>query len=147
MVKYAPYYKRILSSVIDIALFYSSLVIIYLLYPESYDLRVNIVVLFLICIFYHFFFYKSKNQTFGEKYLGIKVIFLEEVQNKNFYYFIKALIISIVYFPFLAFKEGSISFILGSVLLQLYPKIREKKMLLWDLLSKTVVIDEKTPSI
>lgn len=53
--------------------------------------------------------------------------------------------ISSVYFP-LVFKESSISFILGSLLLQFYPKVRVKKKLIWDLVSNTVVIDERKTS-
>lgn len=145
MLIYAPYYKRILSSLIDIIIFYCGLAYIYFFYPESFNLRVNSGAILLICICYHFYIYKTSNRTFGEHYLGLKTIFTKKVNHKNFLIFIRAVVISSVYFP-LVFKEVSISFILGTLLLQFLPEIRAKKILIWDFFSNTVVIDEKKSS-
>lgn len=145
--KYAAYYKRFLSSLIDIIFLYFMWVGAYYLYPQHYEFGFNVTLLFLVSILYHFAFYKYKGRTWGEKYLGLKLVFTREVQSKNFYYLVKAVIMSIVYCPFFSFREGSISFIIGSVILQFYPKIREKKILFWDFISKTAVIDERTSSV
>lgn len=145
--KYAAYYKRILSSLIDIAILYTGLLGVYYFYPQDYEFGFTITVLFLCSIFYHFMLYRNKGQTFGEKYLGLKLIFTREVKSKDFYYLVKAFVLSIVYFPFFSMREGSIAFILGTLIIQFYPKIRKRKMLIWDLFSKTAVIDKRASSI
>jgi uncharacterized RDD family membrane protein YckC len=145
--KYAAYYKRILSSLIDLAFLYAGLVGIYYFYPQDFEFRFTITVFFFFSILYHFMLYRNKSQTFGEKYLGLKLVFTREVKNKDFYYLVKAFILSTVYFPFFSMREGSIAFILGTLIIQLYSKIRKKKILIWDLFSKTAVIDERASSI
>jgi hypothetical protein len=143
-IKNASYFKRILSSLIDASILYSCLIGAYYFYPQHYEFWLNVIIIFLISIFYHFMLYKNQGKTFGEKYLGLKLIFTQEVYSKNLYYFIKAVIMSIVYVLFLLFWVGTVTFVIGSVLLQFEPRNRSQKILLWDLLSKTAVIDLKS---
>ena len=141
--KYASYNKRILSSLIDLAILYSALVVIYYFYPDHYNFGLDITVFFLCSISYHFMFYKNQGHTVGEKTLKLKVVFTSKVKNKNLYYLIKAFVISTVYFPFFSMRSGAAAFIVGTIILQFYPKIREKKILIWDLFSKTAVVEEE----
>lgn len=94
MPNYAPFYKRILSSLIDITILYACLAGIYFFYPDSFNLRVNSVALFLVSIFYHFMFYNKVNHTFGEKYLGLKLILTKKVNHKKIWILIRAIMIS-----------------------------------------------------
>lgn len=71
MPNYASFYKRILSSLIDVTILYPCLAGIYFLYPDSFNLRANSVALFLVSILYHFMFDNKVSHTFGEKYLGL----------------------------------------------------------------------------
>jgi TRAP-type C4-dicarboxylate transport system permease small subunit len=141
--KNAPYYKRVLSLIIDAVFLYAIIAIIYYFYPQYYDFWFDISYLFLASIFLHYILYKKQGQTFGEKCIGIKLKFTQKVESKNINYLIKAFVMSIVYIPFFFYGMGTIIFIIGSLLIQLKPKIRSQKILLWDLLSQTVVIDLK----
>jgi hypothetical protein len=141
--KYAAYYKRVISSFIDVLILYFPCIILYYFYHM--DIGFIFKASFAIGIFYHFMFYKECNQTFGEMCLKLKLIFTSEVKHKNYYYLSKAFFLSSVYFPFSfpAAKEFSVFCILVSIVSQIYPTIRTKKLLIWDVGSKTAVIEDE----
>ena len=147
--KYAPYYKRILSMIIDAGFYYCVMLAEYYIYPQDYEFRFNVIVLYVISIIINFMLYRNQGRSWGESVLRLKLIFTTDVDKdkKNFYLLLKAFILSSVYLPFYAMRGGAIGFILASVIMQFYPKIREKKLLFWDLASKTAVIDTRTSSI
>jgi RDD family. len=147
--KYAAYYKRIISSIIDLLILYASLLAIYcflyFFYPWYCDLGFVLKITFFFGIFYHVILYKNEGKTYGERFLGLKLIFIKDTEYQIFYYLGRGFLLSLIYFPF-AFptREVAITFIIGSILLQLSPKARAKKMLLWDLMSNAVVVEESS---
>jgi hypothetical protein len=134
--------------IIDAAIIYIIWLGEYYLYPQHYEFGFNIFALFILSIFINLLLYKNQGRSWGESILRLKLIFTTEVDKdvKNFYLLLKAFILSSVYLPFYAMRAGAIGFILASVIMQLYPKVREKKILFWDLASKTAVIDLKASS-
>ncbi len=138
---YASYSKRILSSLIDVTLVYIPCIIaIYF-----YEINVGFVLKasFLVNIILHWLSYQAQQCSIGEKIIGLKMIFVKEVKYKNKEYLMKAFLLSIVYLPlsFPVALEGSIATIGFSILYQLSPQIRQKRLMAWDLASNTAVIE------
>lgn len=142
--RYAPFYKRVLASLIDLGLIYLTHSILSLLIKSQIS---NIFLLtFGLTIFYQSIFYISNGQTLGEKYLGLRVIIESEKINKKAAYFYRAVLKTVVFVPFgLSYVSliGAILLVINSLLIQIDKKIRQKKLLIWDLGFKMAVIERE----
>lgn len=153
--KYAPYSKQIISTLIDMIIVYTSFLII-----RFFNADLNRpIVLIGIASFYetlcHYYFQK----TVGEKLLGLRIIFNKKIikeTNKIIRYGIRAWVRSVMLFSFYIF---SIIHVMGFFLLLLYltvPLYRERRNLVWDVVAvdvsiiecsgKTLCKDEETAS-
>jgi|SRR5690554_4215772 uncharacterized RDD family membrane protein YckC len=142
--RYAPFYKRFLASLVDLSVIYFSHGILsFLIESQMNDI---FPLTFGLAIFYQSIFYVSNGQTLGEKYLGLRVIIESEKINKKTAYFYRAVLKTIVFVPFgLSYVSliGAILLVINSLLIQIDEKIRQKKLLVWDVAFRMAVIEKE----
>jgi len=148
--KYAPYYKKMLSGIIDSSIIYLSAYLIMKYLPaemrNEFYYKYIIHGLFISCLIYQYISYKNMGRTLGEHYLKIKPVFEIDAQNKKRKLFYRAFVKSIVFVPLGMMYISIIVFLL--IVLFLIPLLIEKtyrlkKILPWDLISGMVVIEDK----
>ena len=133
MMNYVSLPKRLISLVIDYLIVNTFVIPIHWVFGIEFGNVYKIV--FLISVIYHMVFLKKYQQTIGQKIIKAKVIFTKNVKNILLHYFQRSFFLSVLLVP-LSFPDitvhGSVLLVLVSILIQIIPKVRERKQLLWD---------------
>lgn len=140
----APFWKRILSGIVDFTIIWGFYFTFYILTRNEMSyLR---FMTFIFCQVYFFIFYSKLNQTIGDMIFKIKSIFIEDnITSKNKYFFIRSLYKSALFVPlfnlFYLFIFYGIT-IIANIQLMKNPTMKKNKILVWDILSEMVVVEE-----
>ena len=142
--EYASYTKRIFSMIIDIIIIY---LFILPLYGYNYEMATIFKIIFVWSVIYQTHFHSRLKQTIGEKYVGLKVIFKGKSRYRMVSYLYRAYMRSVVLVP-MAFpsvsKSGIVMTIISLVVIRLTPKFKNEKVMVWDIASNTVVVEERS---
>lgn len=141
----APYWKRFLSSIIDISIIYGFYVVMYLLTGNKFPYLRPMT--FVFSVVYLFLFYSKMNQTIGNMILRIKVVFIEDNKvNTTKSFFLRSLFKSLFFVPifnlfYLISFYGTI--IIVSIIFIRNPIVNKNKLFVWDILSEMIVVEDK----
>ena len=143
--KYASYGKRALSTIIDMIIIYLFILPLYYIVPYhynySYELPTIFKIIYVWSIAYQTYFHVRINQTIGERYLGLKVLFDGASKHKMVMYLFRAFMKSIVLVP-MAFpsisNSGIVMTIVAFIYFQFNPNFKHKKVMVWDIASDCV---------
>lgn len=140
----APYWKRILSGIFDISIIYGFYFIISFLTRNEFP-HVRFMTLVFSQI-YFFIFYLQLNQTIGNMIMKTKVVFIEvNKKNKNKCYLLRSVYKSLLFVPlfnlFYLITFYGITLISTLKLLK-NPTVKKNKIMLWDILSKMIVVEK-----
>lgn len=150
--KYAAFWRRLLSAIIDLIIIYSVFFFIKFISIPSLTTEIALsfnkyiyAITFIDSIIILFIFYVKFGRTIGDYCLKIKPIFEGNVKNKNFELFKRAVFKSAIFVPSggaLASLICVIILIVFSILLFISPNYRKKKILAWDFGSRMVVVED-----
>jgi hypothetical protein len=140
----APWWKRILSGLIDVGVIYGVYWFFGLIYGSSF-IYLKIIP-FIFGIYYFFVFYYKINGTIGDMVLKIKIIFLNKKSNKKILCFIRGLyLILLIGLPLInifGFWFLCAITIIGTIVFNRKDVVKKNKLLIWDVLSQMVVVEE-----
>lgn len=143
--KVAPYWKRFLSTIIDVAIIYGFYWIVIFSRPHLIPYVHFMTFVFAILYLYMFYSKMTDSRTIGAMIMKIKPFIIEEISDKNKVYFYMAILKASLFVPSLS--KISILLYAGTIiaslmLLKKNEAFRKNNVLLWDYMSKTIVVED-----
>ncbi len=148
--RYASLAKRFIAFLIDGSILYLNVFFIlkfgfnFEFYSKIITPSIFYIILwYLFLIYFIFFNMVLKGQTYGYKLMNIKLVSLTGYEPKIWQYVLRAIFISVIAVPILnkLVLLIAITWLLCSIALLLSVPTKERKQTLWDLATKTFVIE------
>ena len=142
----APYWKRFFSIIIDIAIIYGFYWLIVIGTRNQVSYVRFMTYGFGIMYLYMFYSKMPDSRTIGYMIMKIKSLEIEKIPNKNKIYCWKAIYVATLFVPILSWMSILFYVVTLVVNLMLWNKeevFRKNKVLIWDYISKTVVVEDK----
>jgi hypothetical protein len=137
----APYWKRFLSNLFDLAIMYGFYW--FIVFGSHNQVPYVRTMTFVFGILHFYWFYSKMNRTIGSMIMKVKPIFLEEVPDINKRYLYKAILKSALFVPIsFLYVPLYLAVLIGSLAMMKNDFIRKNKVLLWDFLTSTVVVND-----